>query len=103
MFTIVPGYTYHRDALHAFYAAHPDVENADGETLLTLPEPLTDKLDELLLATTHEKAINEHVAQCRPCREFGFAVTHLSNGTVRCDHGSEDGWDGVRYDNIDAG
>lgn len=102
MSTIVPGYTYHRDALHAFYASHPGVENADGELFLTLPEPLTSELDELLLAATHEKAINEHVAGCVPCREYGFCVTFLADGTVRCDHDSEDGWDGVRYDNVEV-
>lgn len=87
-----------RDRLHAFYAAHPDIENASGEELLNLPESLLDKLDELLLNTTQERAINEHVAGCQPCREFGFCVTLLPDGTVRCEHGSEDGWDGVRND-----
>lgn len=91
-----------RDRLHAFYAANPDVENADGDHLLALPEALTDKLDELLLAATQEKALNEHVAGCFPCREYGFSVTFLTDGTVRCEHGSEDGWDGVRYDSVEA-
>lgn len=88
-----------RDRLHAFYDLHPDVEGADGDQLLALPGSLLDELDELLLNAAYEKAINEHAAQCTPCREFGVCVTHLPDGTVRCDRGSEDGWDGVRYDN----
>lgn len=90
------------DRLHAFYAANPDVENADGDYLLALPEALTDKLDELLLAATQEKMLNEHVAECFPCREYGFSVDFLTDGTVQCNHDSEDGWDGVRYDNVEV-
>ncbi len=89
-----------RDRLHAFYAANPDVEDADDDYLLALPEALMDKLDELLLATTQEKALNEHIAGCFPCREYGFSVAFLTDGTVTCNNDSEDGWDGVRYDNV---
>lgn len=100
MSTIALGYTYHRDALHAFYAAHPDIENASDEQLLAVPENLLDELDELLLNATQERVINEHVAGCKPCSEYGFSVTFLTDGTVRCEHDSEDGWDGVRYDGV---
>lgn len=44
-----------RDRLHAFYAAHPDVENSDGAKLLALPKTLLDELDELLAAACAEK------------------------------------------------
>lgn len=91
-----------RDRLVAFYAANPDVETANGDYLLTLPEALMGKLDELLLATAQEKALNNHVAGCFPCREYGFCVTFLTDGTVRYEYGSENGWDGVRYDSIEA-
>jgi hypothetical protein len=87
-----------RDRLHTFYAARPDIENATGGEPLDLPENLLDELDELLLNTTQERTINEHVAGCRPCREFGFCVTFLPDGTVRCERGSENGWDGARSD-----
>ena len=49
-------FTPARDALHAFYAAHPDVENADGEALLTLPGELLDELDTLLVAAVAERS-----------------------------------------------
>lgn len=97
-----PAATPARDRLHAFYAANPDVENADGDYLLALPEALTDKLDELLLAAIQEKTLNEHVAGCSSCREYGFSVAFLPDGTVRCNNDGEDGWDGVRYDNVEA-
>lgn len=45
-----------RDALHAFYASHPDVENADGEQLLALPAALLDELDTLLAAAIAERS-----------------------------------------------
>jgi hypothetical protein len=45
-----------RDRLRAFYAAHPDVENADGEQLLALPPALLAELDALLAAAGTEKA-----------------------------------------------
>lgn len=44
-----------RDRLTAFYAAHPDVENADGEQLLALPPALLGELDTLLAAATAER------------------------------------------------
>ncbi len=88
-----------RDKLFAFYAAHPDVENADGDQFLALPDTLTAELDSLLFEAAMEKAINEHVAQCVPCRELGLCVTFLAEGTIRCHYDSEDGWDGRRYDN----
>lgn len=43
-----------RDRLHAFYAAHPDIENADGEKLLKLDDELTAELHKLLAAACHE-------------------------------------------------
>lgn len=98
MSTIVPGYTYHRDALHAFYASRPGVENADGEQMLALPDSLLDKLDTLLLAAAQEKAINDHVAQCASCQELGCCVTNLPGGASRCDRASEDGWDSTTRD-----
>lgn len=97
-----PAMTPARDALCAFYAANPDVENAVGDVFLALPEALRDQLDELLLEAAREKAINEHVANCVSCREFGICGTFLSDGTVECTRDSEDGWDGVRYDNVEV-
>lgn len=92
-----------RDNLTAFYAAHPDIPNADGERLLALPVVLLDELDMLLAEAAQERTIGEHVAQCAPCRgEFGPCVTFLPDGTVRCDLESEDGWDSVRYDTCDV-
>lgn len=44
-----------RDALTAFYAAHPDVANADGDAFLALPTALTAELDVLLAAACLEK------------------------------------------------
>jgi hypothetical protein len=46
--------TIAREKLHAFYASHPDIENADGEQLLALPEALTAELHKLLAAACHE-------------------------------------------------
>jgi len=45
-----------RDRLHAFYASHPDVENADGEQLLALPPALLAELDQLLAAAAAERS-----------------------------------------------
>lgn len=44
-----------REKLHAFYAAHPDVENSDGEQLLALPPALLTELDRLLAAAVAER------------------------------------------------
>lgn len=44
-----------REKLHAFYAAHPDIEGADGEQLLALPPALLAELDQLLAAATAER------------------------------------------------
>lgn len=51
-----PHATAARDSLYAFYAAHPDVENADGDQFLALPEALTAELDKLLAAAIAEKS-----------------------------------------------
>lgn len=45
-----------RNRLHAFYAANPDVENADGEQLLALPDGLLSELDTLLAAACAENS-----------------------------------------------
>jgi hypothetical protein len=51
MLTLTPA----RDRLTAFYAAHPDVETADGEQLLALPAALLAELDTLLAVATAER------------------------------------------------
>lgn len=51
-----------RDNLTAFYVAHPDIPNADGEELLALPATLLDELDTLLAAACAEREPLEAVA-----------------------------------------
>lgn len=57
-----------RDRLHAFYAAHPDVENSDGARLLALPKTLLDELDELLAAACAEKTPPMRVIDVRTAK-----------------------------------
>lgn len=45
------------DALHAFYAAHPDVESGNSEHLISQPAALLDQLDTLLAAASAERGL----------------------------------------------
>lgn len=57
-----------RDNLTAFFAAHPDVPNADGEELLALPAGLLNKLDTLLAAACAEQEPKTRVIDFRTVR-----------------------------------
>ncbi len=87
-----------RDTLHAFYAANPDVPNADGEQLLELPEALLDELDTLLGAALAENPGPIVIDPATGIREItpGGIATGQHFTTGRNAEGRFASWDAIR-------
>jgi len=91
-----------RDRLHAFYASHPDVENADGEQLLALPPGLLAELDRLLAAAIAEQPDALVIDPATGVREIlptfpgGMADGVRVFTTGRNARGRFAGWDAIR-------